>query len=1741
MGLLYPLNRFAEIFDHPLSAGWCRLATSLALFGILLLLGSPAEMRAQTLTLLDVDTDRFPDLEGSVLLTDANGEPVTPFRAEELSLMEMGFPRTITSISCPTPGDPVPMSVVLVIDRSGSMTAPLPNGELPIDMVADGVDAFLETFLFTPPTAVAMTAFNEDVVLLSDFRTASQPLRSALDGLTAEGGTLYDPPLLDPLDGAMSLLRTRSDTVRRVVIFITDGEPEARPSVTGIVGEARAANTEIYAVTIGSRMTPELALIAERSGGKGWGSVQTSEQLAGLLRSVALISRGISPCIIRWRTDLACGPGPLWRDAMLVHEPTSTVANNVYRVPSQKLVTLAPSKRLLYFGATRFPDVAEQTLRITARNGTFQVLGTEFSDADHFELVNWGGAAPPFTLEDGESRDIRIRFTPKDTAAYGSDFRILGLPCDSRNVLLAGGDRNPDTTISPLTLRSPVGGESFNACDSVSITWTGVEPETPVRVQYSRADGRGWQTISDSATGFEFRWMPPAPDTTYRIRISTNAAEQHLISTIAGGGAIDEDSIFAVDAALAFPMGIDATGGYVVVAENGKHRIRKIDLQSGIISSYAGTGFTGNGGDGAPGPLARLNSPTDIFIERDTSFLTEYPRVRAIDTGTGIIVTYAGNTTREWAPDGTHMVGTGSLMVPFSVVADSQYIYISELDSHRIRRIDRTTRIITTIAGGGGTGGFDSDGRPATEAYLLLPKGLALRDSMLYVAEEVGHRVRSVNLNTGIIRTVAGNGAIGDDGDGGPARSARLDGPIDIELWGDSLLIADRYANRIRIVDLKTGVIDAFAGVSSIGGFSGDGGPARNARFNSPAGLVRQGDLLFVSDRLNNRVRQITLYRAEGIDSSGSIFSVAAPSVRFASPIVTFGPTVEGGRRDSVITALYCNDGDVAMTLDSTEIFGDHPGDFVITGGTSPEAIAPGECRTITIAFKPNATGPRAAIALFYGSCTNPDTLQLRGVGRPDCGLESLELVELEPVVLEGTPGMRDTVVTSTLCNNGSGPVSGKLLLDSPDGAWSLVTSADFALATGECLDVTLRFNPAYAGRSMAAITYRLDQECRAALTLLSGRALRPPALAVNGIAFDTLLCPDDVLDTTVTLRNEGEVPLEVSGISLLENDEGFSLRGQIPTPGAPLVILPGASAELTLRLAPTSAGAKSVRLSIASNDPDGEIEVILTGQRDSSRVVSTTSTVVVLRDDAGGYPRDTVVRYLNTGDRPVTIDRLDIGGGDPSFYSVDPSLFPLTLGPGDTIAIPLSLLEPTEDRSYRATFTPVITTPCILPVPSTTVVHSGSRPQLRDERFPFGVIPCDEPSMVDTTIRLYNDGGIPLEISELRIIDDNDGVFELLTTAPLTIPPGGSIEVALRYRPAGPGLSTASLQLTTNTENGLEEIEISGEKGSATFDVDRASIVFDPAAPAPNQESITLTNGGTLPIVWNADDIIGPFEVVSITPPGAGPGESSVVVIRYTPGVPGTGSGRVTILENNCGFERQVTLEADDPSGLLQLLLPVDSGLVNTDVTLPVRYAVTGGALPLPTDSFYVSISFFGTTFLYDDVRNAEEIDRRWDRESHTMEIDLRGRFGDADGDILFELIGAAGNGREAITPLLFDQVRWSRPAISTDTANGSFTVLGLCLDDALHLEVRGPVVKAITPQPARGHVTARIELPVWTSLQGTLIDGNGRKRVVYEAEYLEAGTYDLELDVDALPAGAYLLLFESPHGTGSSMLIIR
>ncbi|HLU26715.1 MAG TPA: hypothetical protein VKZ58_13510 [Longimicrobiales bacterium] len=269
---------------------------------------------------------------------------------------------------------------------------------------------------------------------------------------------------------------------------------------------------------------------------------------------------------------------------------------------------------------------------------------------------------------------------------------------------------------------------------------------------------------------------------------------------------VDHGNCTSAACVLGQPHGIalDQSGG-LLVADERNHRIWRLDLQTRTLTPVAGTGTVGLSPDGTPALEARLGQPTGVVV----------------------------------APDGR--------------------IIFSERSNHRVLAI-QPDGTITTLAGTGSPG-FSGDGGPAADARMTGPAGLAIAGSILYIAEGGGHRVRRVDLTSGIIQTVAGTGSMDFGGDGGPATQARLRNPLAVAVSHDGrvLYVADTGNRRVRAVSLANGVITTFAGTGEAE-FNGDLLEAGATALGAPSALaVSPLGQFYVADAEQHVVRRTTL------------------------------------------------------------------------------------------------------------------------------------------------------------------------------------------------------------------------------------------------------------------------------------------------------------------------------------------------------------------------------------------------------------------------------------------------------------------------------------------------------------------------------------------------------------------------------------------------------------------------------------------------------------------------------------------------------------------------------------------------------------------------------------------------------------------------------------------------------------------------------------------------------------------
>lgn len=290
-----------------------------------------------------------------------------------------------------------------------------------------------------------------------------------------------------------------------------------------------------------------------------------------------------------------------------------------------------------------------------------------------------------------------------------------------------------------------------------------------------------------------------------------------------------------------------------------------IDTRLGTIRSVAGNGIPGFSGDGGPALAASLNEPKNLCVDGHGNLLiadSENHVIRKVDRVSGTIQTVAGGSALPSVQGRGAEQATVSADDPFSegiVTADKALAQQADLSG--------TVRYV--VNGIGVAKRFAGDGGPALKALLNFPTAIAVdQDGHLYIADTMNHRVRRVDAKTGLISTLAGVGQPRFSGDGGPSVNAGLNEPAALAVHGTRVYIADQSNNRVRMIDVATEIITTVAG-TGLAGYNGDGMPATEASLAGPSGLAVGADgTLYIADTFNGRIR--------GVDPATGMISTVA-------------------------------------------------------------------------------------------------------------------------------------------------------------------------------------------------------------------------------------------------------------------------------------------------------------------------------------------------------------------------------------------------------------------------------------------------------------------------------------------------------------------------------------------------------------------------------------------------------------------------------------------------------------------------------------------------------------------------------------------------------------------------------------------------------------------------------------------------------------------------------------------------
>jgi len=420
-----------------------------------------------------------------------------------------------------------------------------------------------------------------------------------------------------------------------------------------------------------------------------------------------------------------------------------------------------------------------------------------------------------------------------------------------------------------------------------------------------------------------------------------------VINTVAGDGELNfrADNVPATQASIFLPYGVIVDpAGNIYLSDTNNNRIRRVDAQSSLITTIAGTGVSGYSGDGGPATGASINQPGGLIMDGAGNIYfadSGNDIIRRIDAVSGIITTIAGVPMAQgYSGDGSAAT-LANLSSPRGIAFDSAGdLFIADTSNNVIREVNATTGTIQTVVGTGAAG-YNGDTISATSAQLNSPWTVSVGiDNSLYIADLSNSRVRKVS--GGVISTVAGTGSRSFGGDGGAATAANLNDPTSVILnpAGD-LYIADSGNNRVRKVYASTGIIETVTGNDSEQ-FAGDGGPANQASLYAPYALFfDQSGNLFLADTLHNRIRSI-----------------------LATPVALAYPVMRVGKTSAPQTTGLENDGNFNLNL-SAPVFLNAALDSTTTTCSFTTPMAPSTACNLGVEFAPTVVG-----TLVLGSVT---------------------------------------------------------------------------------------------------------------------------------------------------------------------------------------------------------------------------------------------------------------------------------------------------------------------------------------------------------------------------------------------------------------------------------------------------------------------------------------------------------------------------------------------------------------------------------------------------------------------------------------------------------------------------------------------------------------------------------------------------------------------------------------------------
>jgi len=1168
---------------------------------------------------------------------------------------------------------------------------------------------------------------------------------------------------------------------------------------------------------------------------------------------------------------------------------------------------------------------------------------TASTDAPVFNLTGGTYTSPQTVMLSDSTPDAAIYVTLDGTTPNGTSTGYFGPilvtgPMTIKAIAIAPGYLPSSVVAAPYTITSTPSAVITTIAGNGVNGFTGVGGPA-IAAEFSYADGMAINSKGDiyfTDTGNNLVWKI--------------AAGTGVISVAAGNGTrgYSGDGGPATDAELDYPeaVALDASGN-LYITDTDNYAIRMVSASTGIITTIAGNGTYGYTGDNGPATAAQLGGPQGLALDTSGNLYISDGNnevIRKVNLNTGIITTFAGSGSYTFGGDGGQALAAGIPYPSVLAVDGTGNLYIAE-GSYRVRKVTVSTGIITTVAGNGSYG-YSGDGGQATNAEIGA-QGLAFDSAGNLYISGYPNAVREVSATTGVITTIVGNGYYGYNGDGISSTAAELAYPEGIAFDASgSLYIADQENYRVRKVVFQAAppvtvspASLSFGGVTvgttstsqqvtltnngatalAITSIAVTGANAPSFIFGNscgtsvaagasctihghfaPTAAGAQSAAITITDSATGSPQAVAL-TGTGADTTATL---SATSIAFG--IVEVGVTTVSQQ------VTLTNTGTAALAIGSITVTGPNASSFTFTNncGTS---VAVGASCILSGHFKPISQGPMtAAITIIDGVSGSPQIVTLTGTG------VNPSVVTFSPTSLSfgyEQVGVATNSQSVTMTNTGGSTlaITSIAVTGANASSFTFSNTCGTSLAAGASCTIHGHFEPTALQAMTAAITVTDTATGSPQKIALTGTGANPTTVTLSptSLSFGFVDVGVTTSSQSATLTNTGTTALLIGSMTV--TGQGASMFVFANTCGASLAV--GASCTIHGHFTPTLPDSWPATLTLTDSATNSPQTIALSGTGVAPTTVSLSATNLSFgAEQVGVATPSQSVTLTNTGDWTLGISSIAVTGANASSFA-----FANTCGASLAPAASCTIhghFDPTALGAMKAAIT--ITDTATGSPQSIALSGTGANSttvSLSAPSLSFGYVDVGVASGTQTAT-LTNTGGLPLTIASIAVTGADASSFVFSNNCGASLAVGAKCIVQGHFTPAAQGALAASVTLTDNATNSPQTITLSGTGVTpTTVTLSPTTLAFgaETVGSSSVSKSATLTNTGTSTLGIGSIAVTGTnassFVIANTCGTSLTAGASCTIHGHFAPTTTGALTAAVTITDTATGSPQTIAL----------------------------------------------------------------------------------------------------------------------------------------------------------------------------------------------------------------------------------------